>query len=310
MKKMIKEIIKKRFAYYFILPTFICMLVVHIIPMLQGIYMTFIDLNQYTLPLYLRAPFVFLKNYYELIFDPSSTIRIGLIQAIRNTVIYTICVIIGTLVLGMIVALILNREFKGRRLVRTLFLVPWIVPTYVVGLLWGFIWNREIGIVNYFLCDVLGIFQDKPFWLMGRNTILAIIIPTIWRYWPFSMLMLLAGLQNIPDELYEAAVVDGASWWQKFWYITIPMLKPVWSILILIGLITHVYSFNIVIMMFGHGAGFPGEWGDLLMTNIFRNSFQLWEYSKGATAAVLLMLCMIIIVLIWYKIFKEEIVAK
>jgi multiple sugar transport system permease protein len=120
------------------------------------------------------------------------------------------------------------------------------------------------------------------------------------------MLMLLAGLQTIPDELNEAAVIDGASEWQRFWYITLPLLKPVWSILILVGLISNVYSFNIVIMMFGHGAGFPGEWGDLVMTNIFRNSFQLWQYSKGAAASIILMIVMIGVVALWYKVFGKE----
>lgn len=307
---MLNEILRKRFAYYFILPTLVGMFIVHILPMIQGFYMTFIDLNQYTLSKYLSAPFVWLKNYYELLFDPTSTIRIGLLQAVRNTVVYTIFVTGGTLILGMMVALMLNRSFRGRGIIRTLFLFPWIVPTYVTGLLWAFIWNRDIGIVNHILCDVLRILQDKPFWLIGPNTIWAIIIPTIWRYWPFTMLMFLAGLQTIPDELYESASIDGASAWQRFWYIIIPALKPVWAILILIGLISNVYSFNIVIMMFGHGAGFPGEWGDLLMTNIFRNSFQLWQYSKGAAASVVLMLCMVGLVLIWHKVFKEEIVAK
>jgi multiple sugar transport system permease protein len=304
--KILQEIKNKSYAYMFILPMAAGMLIIHFTPLVMGIIMSFLDLNQYTLPLYLKSPFVGLKNYYDLLFNPSSTIRIGLLQAVRNTIIYTIFVTGGTLGLGMIIALMLNENIKGVKLFRTLFLFPWIIPTYVTGLLWAFIWNHDIGVVNYFLVKVFKLFTTPPFWLLGPNTLWAIIIPTVWRYWPYSMLMLLAGLQTIPDELNEAAVIDGASEWQRFWYITLPLLKPVWSILILVGLISNVYSFNIVIMMFGHGAGFPGEWGDLVMTNIFRNSFQLWQYSKGAAASIVLMIAMIGVVALWYKVFGKE----
>jgi len=305
-KNIFQDIRNKSYAYAFLLPMVIGMLIIHFVPIIIGIIISFLDLNQYTLSLYLKAPFVGLKNYYDVLFNPQSTLRIGLFQAVRNTVIYTICVICGCMGLGMIVALMLNENRSIVKLFRTLYLFPWIVPTYVTGLLWGFMWNHEIGVVNYLLTKVFKLFSEPPFWLIGPNTLFAIIIPTIWRYWPYYMLMLLAGLQTIPDELNEAATIDGASEWQKFWYITLPLLKPVWSILLLIGIISNVYSFNIVIMMFGHGAGFPGEWGDLLMTNIFRNSFNLWQFSKGAAASIILMIVMIGVVAMWYKIFGRN----
>lgn len=296
---------KYKFAYVFILPTVLGMLILHLTPIFQGIYMSFLDLNQFTLDQYLAAPFAMFKNYYDVLINSRSPIRIGLFDAARNTFIYTICVTFGTIFLGMLVALMVNRDFRGKGLVRTLFLFPWVVPTYVTGLLWGFMWQRGVGIINIILVDILHLLPDKPFWLIGHNTIWAIIVPTIWRYWPFSMLLLLAGMQSIPEELYEAADIDGASGWRKFWMITWPLLKPVWSILILFGLIFNVYSFNIVIMMFGFGAGFPGEWGDLLMTNIFRNSFMQWNFGVGAAASVLLMVTMIIIVNIWFYFYKQ-----
>ena len=194
---------------------------------------------------------------------------------------------------------------RGQNIFRALFLFPWVVPTYVTGLLWGFMWQKEIGVINIVLVDWLRLFPSKPFWLLGPNTMWAIIIPTVWRYWPLSMLMLLAGMQSIPDELYEAAEIDGASGWKKFWAITFPMLKPVWAILLLFGLIYNTYSFNIVIMMFGFGAGYPGEWGDLMMTNIFRNTFQQWSFGVGAAASVLLLIVMVVIVNFWFKFYQK-----
>ena len=276
--------------------------------MVQGIYMAFLKLNQNTLSQYLGAPFVGLKNFQDILFNPNSLIRIsGLGGAFRNTVIYAIVVTFSTIAFGLIVAMMMNRRFKGRALIRTLFLLPWIVPQFVTGLLWGFMWQADKGIINYILCDLLHIFKIKPFWLIGPNTLWAIIIPTVWRAWPFAMLMLLAGLQSISEEYYDAAKIDGASSVQRFRYITLPLLKPVWAVLILFGMIFNVYSFNIVYMMFGLGAGYPGEWGDLLMTNIFRVSFSAWRYGAGAAASVLLMFAMIGAVLVWHKIFKKDV---
>ncbi len=304
-KSLWSKIKKYSFAYYFILPTALAMLFLHVFPIIQGIYMSFLKLNQFTLQQYLLAPFVGFENYYKVLIDPNSPIRIGLFEAVRNTVIYTVVVTLGTIGVGMIVALMLNRRFFGRPIIRTLFLFPWIVPTYVTGLLWGIIWLKQGGLVNVMLADWLRILPFKPSWLSGPNTMWAIIIPTVWRYWPLNMLMLLAGLQTIPDELYEAADIDGASPWRKFWMITWPMLRPVWFILILFGLIYNTYSFNIVIMMFGFGAGFPGEWGDLMMTNIFRNTFQLWNFGTGSATSVLLLIVMIMIVNVWFRYFRK-----
>jgi len=304
-KKFWRRLSKNRVAYLFILPTVLGMLLLHLLPILQGFYMSLLELNQFTLNQYLGAPFIGLRNFYDVLINSRSPIRLGLFEATRNTIIYTVLVTIGTLSIGMIVALMVNREFKGKGLVRTLFMFPWVVPTYVTGILWGFMWQKEVGIINILLKDVFHVVADKPFWLIGPNTLWAIIIPTIWRYWPFSMLLLLAGLQQIPEELYEAADIDGASPWKKFWMITWPLLKPVWAIQILFGLIYNVYGFNIVIMMFGFGAGFPGEWGDILMTNIFRNAFMQWNFGMGAAISVILMLTMIMVVTIWFRFYQK-----
>ncbi|MFA5879309.1 MAG: sugar ABC transporter permease [Candidatus Margulisiibacteriota bacterium] len=308
---MFKEILKFKHAYFFILPTVLGMLLIHFIPVIEAGYMSFLDLNLTTLPLYLKAPFVGFANFQDILFNPDSLIRIsGFSEAARNTLIYTILVTLGTMVLGMIVALMLNRKIKGVALLRVLFILPWVVPQYVTGLLWGFLWQRDVGIINYVLVDMLHLFREKPFWLIGTNTIWAIIIPAIWRFWPYNMLMLLAGLQNIPDDYYDAAKIDGANELQQFWYITWPLLKPVWAILVFFGLIFNVYSFNIVYMMFGLGAGYPGAWGDLLMVNLFRVTFQAWRYGAGAAASILLLIIMVAIVVVWDKLIQEDILAS
>lgn len=309
-RKLALAVFRNRIAYAFLLPTMVGLILLQAVPILQALYLGFLHSRKDKLLDYLGAPFAGLSNFTGILFDPQNPIRSGLWDATRNTGLYALIVTAGTMVLGMAAALLVNRQFKGRSMARTLMLFPWIVPTYVVGLLWGFLWQKDAGLINIILVDWLHILSDKPVWLIGENTLWAIIIPTIWRQWPFSMFMLLAGLQGITKDVYEAAEIDGASPWQSFRRITWPLLKPVWAILILHGLIFNVYSFNIVIMMFGNGAGFPGKHGDLLMTNLFRNSFQMWDFGSGAAMASLLMLAMISAVFIWYRIFREELTNK
>ncbi len=310
MSKFFRTFVKHRVAYLFLLPTLIGMLVLQVLPIVQGLYLGFLRSRKDKLLDYLAAPWAGLENYRNILLNPDSPMRSGLWDALRNTIAYTVAVTIGTLVVGLLAALLVNREFRGRSVARTFMLFPWIVPTYVVGLLWGFLWQKDVGLVNIVLVDWLHVLSHKPVWLIGPNTIWAIIIPTIWRQWPFSMLMLLAGLQNISRDVYEAAHIDGATPVQSFRHITWPLLKPVWAILLLHGLIFNVYSFNIVIMMFGNGAGFPGKNGDLLMTNIFRNSFQMWDFGSGAAMSSLLMLGMVTVVFVWYRVFKDSLTAK
>ncbi|MFU0827098.1 MAG: Multiple sugar transport system permease protein [Lachnoclostridium sp.] len=299
---------KNKLAYILIAPAVIGMIFIHFIPIVSGIAMSFLNLNQFTLKKFLKAPFIGLGNYKAILFDPSSTMRSGFLDALRNTAIFgLVCSILG-LCIALLLAVLLNRDFKLRGIARTLLMTPWVVPSFVVGMLWGFMWQND-GIINRILVDVLHILPTKPFWLTGPAVLIAIIIPTIWRQVPFIMLMLLAGLQQIPDEYYEAAEIDGANAWQRFRHVTLPLLRSVLSIQILNGIITYVYSFNIVSMMFGHGAGFPGKYGDLLMTNINRNSFQIWQFGTGAAATVIVMICVMGLVAIWYKVFQNDLVV-
>jgi len=152
-KGLWQEIKKYRIAYYFVLPTALAMLTLHIFPVFQAFYMAFLKLNQFTISQYLMAPFVGFDNFADILFNVNSPIHIGLLEAVRNTVIYTILVTLGTTFFGMLIALMVNRSFRGRNIVRALFLFPWVVPTYVTGLLWGFMWQKEIGVINLVLVD-------------------------------------------------------------------------------------------------------------------------------------------------------------
>jgi multiple sugar transport system permease protein len=294
------------FPYLLLLPALAMMFAVNALPIVQGFYMSLLKLNQFTLTQYLDAPFVGLENYRRVLFEADNPLRAGLGSALRNTALYTLTVSLASIAIGLAVALLMNREFPGKSVARTLLLLPWIVPSYVVGTLWGFMWQRDSGIVNVVLVDWLHLLNDKPFWLIGANSFWAIVIPTVWRSWPVLMLIFLAALQAIPDEPYEAATIDGVGRWQQFLHITLPLLKPVIAIQLMFQIVDNVYSYNIVSMMFGQGAGYPGEWADLLMPLLTRQSFSYWLFGQGAAVSFVTMALMLLFVGVWLKAFRRS----
>jgi multiple sugar transport system permease protein len=294
------------FPYLLLLPAVLMMLAVNVTPIIQGFYMSLLKLNQYTLSRYLDAPFIGFENYRRVLFEEHSPIRAGLGFALRNTLLYTLIVSVLAIVIGLGVAVLLNRDFPGKSTARTLLLLPWIVPSYVVGTLWGFMWQRDVGIINVVLVEWLHLFNERPFWLLGSNSFWAIVIPTVWRAWPVMMLIFLAALQAIPEDQYEAATLDGVGKWKQFLHITLPLLKPIIVIQFMFQIIDNVYSYNIVSMMFGNGAGHPGEWADLLMPLLTRQSFSYWLFGQGAAVSFIMMVLMLLFVGIWMQSFKQS----
>jgi len=294
------------FPYLLLLPAVLMMFAVNLTPIVQGFYMSLLKLNQFTLAQYLDAPFVGIENYRRILFDTDNPLRTGMGYALRNTALYTVTVSVLAIAIGLGVALLMNRDFPGKGIARTLLLLPWIVPSYVVGTLWGFMWQRDVGIVNVVLVDWLHLLSEKPFWLLGSNSFWAIVIPTVWRAWPVMMLIFLAALQSIPEDPYEAATIDGVSRWKQFLHITLPLLKPVIVIQLMFQIIDNVYSYNIVSMMFGSGAGYPGEWADLLMPLLTRQSFSYWLFGQGAAVSFVMMMLMLVFVGVWLRAFRRS----
>ena len=310
----IHRVRRNAIAYAFIAPTVAVMLLVHIVPSVQALYMSLLDLKQVNLLLYLRAPFVGLQHYQTIVggvlFGADDVNVASLGQALNNTLWYTFWVNLGTLGIGMLLALLLHRRFRGVGLARTLVLLPWVMPTFVVGIAWNLIWLRDGGLANRLLVDWLGLLSDRPTWLTGPASFWALVIPSIWRSLPFASVMLLAALQVVPVDLYEAARVDGASALARFRYITLPFLKPVLSVLILFGTVFSLIGgqgYNISASMFTAGSGASvngGRYADLLVPAIVRQSFERQLFGFGAAASVLVMLILMLIVAVWYRAFR------
>jgi multiple sugar transport system permease protein len=284
-------------------PAVAFMVVVHLLPMIGGVYLSFKNLNVFTFSQLFNAPWAGFKNYHSILFEADNPLREGFVGAVQNTAVYTFWTVGLTLVGGLAVALLLNRPMKGIRIVRTLMLTPWIVPSFVVAVLWQFMWQSDVGIVNKVLVDYTGILGHRPIWLLGPNTMWAIVIPSVWRGLPFAMLIFLAGLQAMPPELHEAAAIDGAGPLRRFRYITLPLLRPLIAVQLLFSVIYAAYQFAIPVIMLGSN---PGPDADLMMTLIVRQSFSNNLFGFGAAASTLLMLIMGVWVFVWYRIFKRD----
>jgi multiple sugar transport system permease protein len=294
---------RARFAYWLIAPALAFMVLVHLVPTAAGTFLSFLDLNTFTFQQLFGAPWTGLGNYDSILFDEANPLHSGFTNAATNTAVYTTFVVGGTLAGGLAIALLLNRSFPGQRVARTLMLTPWVVPSFVVAVLWEFMWQRDAGIVNKVLVDYTGVVDERPTWLLGENTMWAIVLPSIWRGIPFAMLIFLAGLQAIPRDLHEAAALDGAGPWRRFRHITLPLLRPLIAIQLLFGVIYSAYQFTIPYIMLGSN---PGPSADLLMTLVMRQSFSNNLFGYGAAVSTLLMLGMLVWVAVWYRAFRRD----
>ena len=286
-----------------VVPTVIFMVVVHLVPTGGGVFLSFKNLNTYTFSQLFGAPWAGLENYRRLLFDDTNPLHNGFIQAVRNTFVYTAVTVTATLAGGMGLAVLLNRTFRGRGVVRTLMLAPWVVPSFVAATLWQLMWQRDAGLINQVLVDWTHLLGERPTWLLGGNTMWAIVIPTIWRGLPFAMLIFLAGLQAVPADLHEAAAIDGAGPWRRFWHVTFPLIRPLLAIQLLFGVVYNAYQYTIPVVMLGSN---PGADADLLMTLIVRQSFASNLVGFGSAVSTLMTLGMLGWVAVWYVAFRRD----
>jgi len=293
----------RRLPYALIAPALVFMVLIHLVPTGAGVVLSFKNLNTFTFSQLFDAPWIGFGNYDAILFEEANPLRSGFTTAAWNTVQYTALTVAGTLGGGLAIALLLHRKMRGQRLARTLMLTPWIVPSFVVAVVWQFMWQSDVGIINKILVDYTGILDHRPTWLLGPNSLWAIVIPSIWRGIPFAMLLFLAALQSMPDELHEAAAIDGAGPLRRFRYITLPLLRPLIAVQLLFGVIYSAYQFAIPYVMLGTN---PGPDADLMMTLIVRQSFSNNLLGFGAAASVLLMLAMFVWVAVWYAAFRRD----
>jgi multiple sugar transport system permease protein len=272
--------------YLLVLPAVLLELLIHIVPMLVGIWMSFIQLTQFFIANWSQAPFAGLDNY-KIALNFSGSIGQSLLHSFTVSILYTLIVVGLAWVCGMSAATVLQNSFRGRGTLRTLFLVPYSLPIYAGVITWSFMLQRDNGLVNHVLINNLHLLGSPPFWLIGNNAFFSMAIVALWRSWPFAFLMIMAGMQSIPEDVYQAAAVDGAGVWQQLRYITLGMLRPVNVVLVLMLFLWTFNDFNTPFVLFG---ATPPPSADLISIHIYDNSFINWNFGLGAAMSVLLLL--------------------
>jgi len=272
-------------------PAIVTILVIALIPLAQtvGDSLFQISLKFENAP----RPFVGLDNYRTALGDESWY------NALRVTSLVVVASVAVELVLGMIIALLVNRAFRGRGIVRASVLVPWALTTVVSARMWAWIYDGRYGVANDLLMRLGVIEQPIIFLVRPEITIWAMIAAEIWKTTPFMALLLLAGLQLIPQELYEATALDGASRWQTFWRVTLPLLKPTILVALLFRTIDAVRMFDLPRVLTNGG---PGKSTETVVLYTYNTFFTSLNFGYGSTLAVMTFLIVVLVSFIYIRV--------
>jgi multiple sugar transport system permease protein len=260
-------------GFLFTAPAATALLLLVAYPLFYGMYISFFDTN-----LVNRWEFIGIDNYKEIFSNMDFT------NSILLTLLYTVLTIAGHFIIGIGLALLLNQKIKGIVIFRAILVLPWLLPEVVVALLWKWLFNPMYGLFNHFLLK-FDLITEPISWLgESMYAFIAVVMVSIWKGYPLIMLMMLAGLQSISKDLYEAARIDGTNKWQEFRYITIPGLK---SVLVVSLILDTVWWFKHYTMIWIMTAGGPGNATNVVSIDIFKNAFEFFDFGNASAMAVI-----------------------
>lgn len=296
-----KRALEKMTPIIMLLPAALGVLLIQVFPSLNSIWMSFFDKSL----LKREEPFIGLGNYQELLSQPV------IFKVMLNTIVFAVFSLLIAGVFSMLVAVELNKKYPGRGFFRAIFLTPWVTPPLVTSMIWKLIVSESFSPINAVLLKI-GLI-DRPLNFLGQTDtflgifsvpMVTIIIINVWSIFPFMMVMFLAGLQTIPEELYEAAVVDGATKRQQFFRITLPSLVPVISTSILLQGIWQFNSFNTSYMVTKGG---PLNLTEVMAVRVYSEAFINFRYGYAAATSVI-MLLLVLVPAIFYlrQTFKKD----
>lgn len=276
----------RRVGWMLLLPALLLLLAVFAFPIGRAFWQSFYAQNLGT---ELQTQFVGLENYGRMAQDGRFW------QTLGNTTVFTVVSVIFEFLLGLAIALVLNQTFRGRNIVRTIAILPWALPTALIALAWAWVFNDQYGVVNDLLRRV-GLIEQGINWLGNPNlAMVAVIIADVWKTTPFISILLLAGLQSIPDDLYEAHRIDGATAWQSFRHITLPLLMPQIVIALVFRFAQSFGIFDLIAVMTGGG---PGGATETVSLYIYATVMRYLDFGYGAALVVVTFLLLVLAVAI------------
>jgi ABC-type sugar transport system permease subunit len=275
--------------YLFVLPNILLVLLFAIYPLVANFILSFTDGSTST------TTFVGFDNYYNAMHDPSLWI------SLRNTLYYTLLLVPPTIVLSLVIAIGLNRAMPLKNTIRAVYLLPYLLSWSVIGLIWRWIFSSNYGILNNMLVSI-GLPPLR--WILDPNlTIPSLALVGIWAGVGYYMMIYLAGLQGISGVYYEAAKIDGANKWQQFVHITVPQLKPITTLIIILAVTSSFRVFEQIYVMTGGG---PGRASFVLVLYIFIKGFNEFSPGYAATLSVILFIILLFVTLIQHKLLNRD----
>ena len=285
-----KSVRKQLPNYLFILPHFFFFALFLLFPIFRGL-----QISLYDWKIMLKEQhFIGLGNYEALMNDKVFW------QVLRNTGYFVVLTVTTNIILGLLVASGLKHAFFGRDFLRVLFYAPGIMSVAVLGIVGARVWETQLGIVNYFVTTLMG--GPRIAWLGNPDIVIpALAITTVWWTFGFPMLVFLAGLENIPETLYEAAKIDGANSWQSFRYITIPLIMPTMLFITVTQFIAHMQVFAQPYII---SLGGPGNGSRTAVMYLYETAWKYFRFGYASTIAVVLAVIMIVVTVILFKLMR------
>ena len=272
---------------WFVLPALLALALLIVYPIFYTGVLSFTDPTGH---------YIGLKNF-QIVTRSRTTMT-----AVWNTGYYVFGSIVFQILLGTLAGILLNQKFVGRGFVRSMVLIPWVVPGIVAATTWAWMFHTEFGIINYMLTSAGAV--DKPIgWLTSPDAVMpALIAINVWKLFPFVAIMVLAALQTVPEELYESARVDGATFWQEVWHVMIPQIRPV---LISLTLLLVIWGMNSITIIYTITRGGPANHSLILPIQIYRLGFESFQLNQASALAMLFFAFTIVFVIVYIRLFAQ-----
>ncbi|MCL2320175.1 MAG: sugar ABC transporter permease [Treponema sp.] len=280
-----------------IIPALIAMSIIQFFPGFLSIIMGFTNLGVTNIRNIGGVKFIGLTNFVR-VFTAGTAEGNAFLTSMMGTLVYTFCSAVFGYLLGLGLALLLNQEFPGRSIVRALMIVPWIVPNVVSAFIWRLLYMSEYGVINKVLRKT-GLIQHNIVFLINELALPSLIVAHIWSALPFMMISLLAGLQTIPHELYEACKIDGGNVFHRFRHVTMPGIALISTMIFLLSFIRGSGEFTLPYVLYGNAP--PPGMANLISVLVYQTSFAAWEFGRGAAMSTVILIIMMFFAIIYMR---------